>query len=56
MESFTVTWYVKEGWSGSTLRRAKVFVDKNEAKEFEKQLNESAKFIRCWIKTELERN
>lgn len=56
IESFTVTWYVKSGWSDNTVRQAKVFIKKEEAKEFEKQLNESADFIGCWIRTEFKRN
>lgn len=56
MESFSVTWWVKTGWSDNTKRGAKVFIDKDEAKEFEKQLKESAKFIGAWIETELKRN
>lgn len=56
LESYTVTWYVKTGWSDSTRRQAKVFIKKEDAKEFEKQLNESAKFIGCWISTDLSRN
>ena len=56
MESFSVTWWVKTGWSDDTKRSAKVFIDKDEAKEFEKQLKESAKFIGAWIETELKRN
>ena len=56
LESYTVTWYVKIGWSDSTRRQAKVFIKEEEAKEFEKQLKESAKFIGCWIVTEFEKN
>ena len=56
IESFSVTWFVKTGWADSTKRQAKVFIDKTEAKEFEKQLNESAKFIGAWINVELKRN
>ena len=56
LESHTVTWWVKSGWGDATDRYAKVFIDKGEAKEFEKQLKESAKFIGCWIRTQRERN
>jgi hypothetical protein len=56
MESFSVTWWVKTGWSDDTERMAKVFINKAEAKEFRKQLRESAKFIGAWIETELKRN
>lgn len=53
LESWTVTWYVKTGWSDNTRRQAKVFIKYDEAKEFERQLNEQAKFIGCWISTDL---
>ena len=56
MESFIVTWWVKTGWSNDNKISAKVFIDKDNAKEFEKQLKESAKFIGAWIETELKRN
>lgn len=56
LESWTVTWYVKTGWSDDTKRAAKVFVKNEDAKEFEKQLIESAKFIGCWIDTSCSRN
>jgi hypothetical protein len=56
LESWTVTWYVKTGWSDSTRRQAKVFIKKEDAKEFERQLREQAKFIGCWISTDLTTN
>lgn len=56
LESWTVTWYVKTGWSDSTRRQAKVFIKKEDAKEFERQLIEQAKFIGCWISTDLTKN
>jgi hypothetical protein len=56
MESFTVTWEVLNGWSGKTDSYHKVIINENDAKEFEKQLKESAKFIKCWIRTNVYRN
>lgn len=56
LESWTVTWYIRTGWSDNTKRQAKVFVKNEDAREFEKQLNESAKFIGCWISVDFERN
>lgn len=56
LESWTVTWYVKTGWSDKTKRQAKVFIKNDEAKEFKRQLEEQAKFIGCWISTEITRN
>jgi hypothetical protein len=56
LESWTVTWYVKTGWSDATKRQAKVFIKLDDAKEFERQLNEQAKFIGCWISTDLSKN
>lgn len=56
LESWTVTWYVKTGWTDNTRRQAKVFIKKEDAKEFERQLLEQAKFIGCWISTDLTTN
>lgn len=56
LESWTVTWYVKTGWSNDTKRMAKVFIKYQEAQEFKRQLEEQAKFIGCWISTDLEKN
>lgn len=56
LESWTVTWNVLSGWSGSVKVHSKVFVDKKHAKEFEKQLKESAKFIKAPINTEIKTN
>lgn len=56
LESWTVTWYVKTGWSNDSKRQAKVFIKQEDAKEFERQLLKQAKFIGCWISTELTTN
>lgn len=56
LESWTVTWYVKTGWLDATKRQSKVFVKESDAKEFERQLKEQAKFIGCWIETEFIHN
>lgn len=56
LESYSVTWHVKTGWSNQTSRKAKVFIKEGEAREFEKQLKESANFIGCWISTDLVKN
>jgi len=56
LESFTVSWQYKTGWSDNVHTQHKVFINKSDAQEFEKQLKESAKFIGCWIDTELNRN
>ncbi len=56
LESWSVTWYVKTGWSNDTKRSTKVFIKIEDAKEFEKQLNESANFIGCWIKIDFNKN
>lgn len=56
LESWTVTWYVKTGWSDQSRRQSKVFIKKSDAEEFQKQLNESARFIGCWIETNFIRN
>ena len=56
VESWTVNWRVKTGWSGDTESRSKVFINYDEAEEFERQLKKQAKFIGCWISTSLYRN
>lgn len=56
LESFTISWQVKTGWSDSVKTQHKVFIKKDDAKEFQNQLEESAKFIGCWIRTELKQN
>lgn len=56
IQSWSVTWWVKSGWGDATKRFAKSFIKYEDAKEFEKQLIESAKFIGCWIDTDLKEN
>jgi hypothetical protein len=56
IESWTVKWGVKTGWSNDTKISHKVFVNKPEAEEFEKSLKEAANLIGAWIKTELYKN
>ena len=56
LESWSVTWYVKTGWSDDTKRQAKNFIKIEEAKEFKRQLEEQAKFIGCWISIDFNRN
>lgn len=56
LESFTVTWKYKTGWSDNYATKHKVFIKEDDAKEFRKQLEESASFIGCWISTSLNRN
>jgi hypothetical protein len=56
LESWTVTWYVKTGWSDNTKRQDKVFIKIEDAKEFKRQLEVQSQFIGCWIETKLSRN
>lgn len=56
LESWSVTWYIKTGWSDQTKRYAKTFINYEDSKEFKKQLEESAKFIGAWISTDLTKN
>jgi hypothetical protein len=56
LESWTVEWHVKTGWSGDVAKYNKAFINKNEAKEFEKQLEESAGFINAYIYTNMRKN
>lgn len=56
LESYTVKWEVKRGWSDECKTYHKVFIHEHDAYEFKKQLEASAKFIRAWIITELNKN
>ena len=56
LESFTVKWEYKTGWSDRTQPCWKVLASEQDAKEFEKQLIEAAKLIGCYIKTEYYKN
>lgn len=56
LESWTVQWEVKTGWSNQTEVHHKAFVVESEAMEFRKQLIESAKFIKAWISTDMYKN
>lgn len=56
LESYTVKWEVKTGWSDNTKVSHKCIISEKDAKEFKKQLEESAKFIGAWIRTDMYRN
>lgn len=56
LESFTVKWSVKTGWSDDVKVYHKCIINEIDAKEFKKQLEESAKFIGAWIRVEMYRN
>lgn len=56
LESFTVQWEIKTGWSNATERYYKCIINEKDALEFKKQLEESAKFINAWIRTSIKRN
>lgn len=57
LESWTVSWQVATSlkWGESKVFN-KCFIKEVEAKEFKKQLEESASFIKTPIKTEIIRN
>ena len=56
LESYTVTWKFKTGWGNDTETKHKVFVKRDEAEEFERQLIKSARFIGYWLSTSLKKN
>lgn len=56
LESWLVTWEVKNGWSGNTDKYHKVFINKSDAITFDSELNQSAKFINAWISTSIKKN
>ena len=53
IDSYTVSWDIKTGWSGTIRTLNKVFINRSDAKEFKKQLIESANFIDAYIETRL---
>ncbi len=57
LESWTVSWEVATHvrWGNATIFN-KAFIKESDAKEFRKQLQESAKFINTPITTEIKRN
>lgn len=57
LKSWTVSWKVATSitWGDGTVFN-KVFIKEAEAKEFKKQLKESASFIKTPIRTEIIRN
>ena len=56
LESWTVSWKIKTGWSDATEKYYKCFINEEEAQEFKKQLDECAKFINAWIRTDINKN
>ena len=56
LESYTVNWQYKTGWSDSVANQFKVLASKEDAEEFVKQLQEAAKLIGCYIKTSISQN
>lgn len=56
LESWTIKWSTQGNTYGSEIVNFKTFIKESEAKEFEKQLLESAKFIKIWIHTKLYKN
>lgn len=56
LESWTVKWEVKEGWSNNTLVYFKTFIKEEDVKTFKEELQGCAKFIGAWIKVESYKN
>lgn len=56
VDSWTVSWKVYTGWSQDTMTRNKVFTNENLGREFEKQLLDSAKFIKAYISVDMYKN
>lgn len=56
LESWTVRWQFKTGWSNDVKVMHKVLIKEADAVEYEKQLHECANFIGCWIHTEKFKN
>jgi hypothetical protein len=56
LESYTVTWEVFQGWSGVYSKYSKVIINQDDALEFKRQLEASAKFIKAPIQTQIIKN
>ena len=56
LESWTLKWETQGIYYDTKIVNHKCFVDNDEAKEFEKQLKDSAKFLNVWVRTELNKN
>lgn len=56
VESWTVSWQVRTGWSNNTKVQYKVFINEKDAEMFEDQLKKQAEFIGCWISTDMYKN
>ena len=56
LESYTLRWEIQGDMYGSKIVQHKCFIHLHEAKEFEKQLKSSAKFIGTWINVSIDKN
>ena len=56
LESWTLKWEIQGNGYDTKKVFYKSFIHENEAKEFEKQLKSSAKFLGTWINTYLTKN
>lgn len=56
LESWTLRWEIQGDMYGSTKVFHKSFIKKDDVDEYEKQLNECAKFIGAWVNTKITRN
>lgn len=56
LESWSLRWEIQANGYSSVRVQHKNFIDKEAAKEFEKQLKSSADFLGTWVKTEITRN
>jgi len=56
LDSWTLKWETQGSTYGSSIVNHKAFIDEPSALEYEKQLKESALFLKVWVKTDLTKN
>lgn len=56
LESWTLKWQIQANGYQSVETFHKSFIEKKDAKEYEKQLKSCADFLGTWVETEIKRN
>lgn len=56
LQSWTLEWRIQDNGYDSYKVFYKSFIESEDAKEYEKQLKESAKFLGTWVKTKIREN
>lgn len=56
LESWTLCWKIQGSTFGSKIVQHKSFIDKDECKEFGKQLKNAAEFLGTWVEVTITKN